>query len=55
MNSDQLNAGGFEHLGVGHGLVDVLEDPDLAGDRDVAGVVNQLDHLGEQLPFILEE
>ena len=53
MHGDQLNTGSLEHLGVGHSLVDVFEDPDLAGDGNVAGFVSQADHLRKQLPLVL--
>ena len=45
MNCDELNTSSLEHLGIGHRLVNVLEDSDLAGDGNVAGVVSQADHL----------
>ena len=55
MYSDKLNTGGLQHLAVVDGLVDVVEDSDLAGDWDVEPVVRHLDHRRQQLPLVLEE
>jgi hypothetical protein len=53
--SDELNTGRLQHPAVVDGLVDVVENSDLAGDRDVKAVVSHLDHLRQQLPLVLEE
>jgi hypothetical protein len=55
VDRQQLNAGGLQHLGVGDGLVDILEDPDLARDGDLEAVVRHPEHSGQEVPLVLQE
>mmetsp|Transcript_2128 Transcript_2128/g.4991 ORF Transcript_2128/g.4991 Transcript_2128/m.4991 type:complete len:289 (-) Transcript_2128:204-1070(-) len=56
VNAEQLTAGPLQHLCVGDGgLFSLIQDADLAGDRNVQVVVQHAHHIKHQLRFFVEE
>ena len=52
---DKLDPSCLQHLAVVHRLVDIVKDPNLAGDGDIVLVMSRLDHLAQKFPFVLKE